>query len=407
MVDWKEIWDANPDIFIASGWEKFTEEKRKNCHLSSSFSYYSAGDMRLRIGIIATRGAYKEEEFLLAGVLFANRLGNGARTVIYFVAQDFSPVFLGAIAKLGGTITAKAVYWREKLTPSLYPVQEKAYYKSTYKVNLGELRPGWDFWERQLNPVDWNHLKIIRNYFERLAKRRVKVFFEKNKIIYRWGKIEIAEVKKKGNKFELSTKIKWTRNKSIATKFTKTGWVDLSGSINEEFCRAIKGILELLEKMETNGSLEPKDQLLMKLMYDRTFIPESFGTYCEFPWLPKDRNDMLDGGQFLFFRLSDQMCIVSPVLEKPVQKVVSTLLLHTTLAYSDLCEKVNLGDATLKWNQKTFLLAQPELMDELRLCQSWLAEPEDYPIILLPEDWETEGLKKINSYPLERENSFY
>jgi hypothetical protein len=151
-IDWKEIWDANPDVFVASGWEECLEEKRKGWHLPSQFGYFSSGDVNLRVGIIATDGEYKDEELLYGGIIWGNRLGNGLRTVIYFVAQDFSPVFLGAISKLGGDITAKAVYWREKLTPSLYPVQEKETYWNSCHADFGEVRPSWHFWRRQLNP---------------------------------------------------------------------------------------------------------------------------------------------------------------------------------------------------------------------------------------------------------------
>ncbi|NLI93695.1 MAG: hypothetical protein GX434_16350 [Peptococcaceae bacterium] len=390
-VDWKEIWDANPEIFIGSGWEQCTEEKRKIWHLPSQFSYFSAGDLNLRVGIVASQGIYKEDEFLLGGILFGNRLGNGARTVIYFVAQDFSPVFFGSIAKLGGTLIAKAVYWREKLTPSLYPVQEKDYLKSLYKINFGDPRPNWEFWERQLNPVARNHLKIIKNYFDSLSKRRVKASFEKSRILYRWGNIEIAEIKQKGNKFELATKVKWTRNKNIATKFLKSGWVDLSGTINEEFCRAILGILDLLENMEVNGSLDNRDHLAIKLLHDKEFVPEFFGTPIEFPWLAKERSEFSDTGQLIYFELNHQISALNFILDKPVQRMVSTLLVYTALEYSIMDGKKL---TPIQWNQKIYVLTLPELMDELRLCQSWLLQTEKFPIILLPEDWKTEGFKK-------------
>jgi len=404
-VDWKEIWDANPEIFVGSGWEPCSEEKRKLWYLPSQFSYFSAGDLNLRVGIIAAHGIYKEEDFLLGGILFGLRLGNGARTVIYFVAQDFSPLFFGSIAKLGGTLIAKAVYWREKLTPSLYPVQEKSYRKNNYSVNLGDPRPTWEYWERQLNPVAWNHLKIIRNYFNGLAKRRVRASFEKNKIVYQWGNIDIAEIRQKGNKFELMTKVKWTRNKNISTKFSKLGWVDLSGTINEEFCRAAHGILDLLEEIETNGSLDTRDQLAIKLLHDRESVPEFFGRPIEFPRLIKERSDIPDTGQLIYFELNGQISAVNVILDKPVQRMVHTLLICTALEYSVLAEK---GSVPLQWNQKIYLLTLPELMDELRLCQSWLNQENRFTIILLPEDWRTEGFKKYKGLsPKEWEDSFF
>lgn len=400
------IWDANPEIFVVSGWEECLEDKRKGWHLPPQFSYFSAGDMNLRVGIIATQGIYKDEDFLLGGIMLGTRLGNGARTVIYFVAQDFSPVFLGALAQLGGSITAKAVYWREKLTPSLYPVQEKNYHKKMI-TDLGSLRPGWEFWERNVNPVACNHLIIIRKYFEGLGRRRVRIVFEKNKLSFHWGIIEIAEIKRRGNKFELTTKVKWTRNKNIATKFLKSGWVDVSGNINEEFCRAISGILELLENMEVNGSLDIKDQLAIKLIYDKEFVPDFLGKYIDFPWLVKERKDMVDTDRLFLFYQKDRFNILIPVVDKPILRMVYTLLVYTSLESSALCEKGIPGYPGAEWNYKIFLLTQPELMEELRLCQTWLSEPEKYPIILLPEDWRTEGLKSLRAVSSEMTEDFF
>ncbi|HHV65861.1 MAG TPA: hypothetical protein GXX46_12455 [Peptococcaceae bacterium] len=394
-INWKEIWDANPDIFVVSGWEECPEEKRKGWHLPAHFSYFSSGDMNLRVGIIACQGEYKEEEFLLEGIIWGSRLGNGAKTLIYFVARDFSPIFLGAIAKLGGSLTAKAVYWREKLTPSLYPVQEKNYYQASFALDPGELRASWDWWERQLNPVATNHLKIIRTYFEGLAKRRVRTVFEKNKILFSWGRIEIAEVKKKGNKFELSTKVKWTRNKIIASKFLKTGWVDYSGKLNDEFCRAITGILELLENMEANGSLDPKDLLTLKLINDREFITNYFGQYFEYPWLPKERSDIPDLNNYYFFATDNILNVLYPVLDKPLVRFVRSLLVFTYLEYTGLAQKGLPGKPEIKWNNKIYLLSNLPYRDELRLCQSWLKQAEEFPIFILPDDWKTEGFKKL------------
>lgn len=406
-VNWKELWDANPDIFIVSGWEECPEDKRKNWHLPSQFSYFSAGDMNLRVGIIAAQGVYKEEDFFLGGILWGSRLGNGARTVMYFVAPNFSPVFLRAVAELGGPLSAKTVYWREKLTPNLFLVPENNYHNSSFKYNLGEKRPDWEIWERQLNPVAKHHLNIVKNYFESLGRRRVRVVFKKNRIAFCWGSIEIAEVKKKGNKFELNTKVKWTRNKIIASKFLKSGWVDISGQLNEEFCRTVNGILELLDNMEVNGSLDTKDLLALKLIYDKDFVPEFFGTYIDFPWLSKERSEKyIDVNQLYFFHKDNEINIVYPILEKPLNKVVNCLLTFSALEFSSFAEEGLLTDPNVRWNKKIYLLSLPLYKEELRLCHSWLREPKKFPVLILPDDWKTEGLKELKECIYFSEQSF-
>jgi len=391
-----------------SDWEQCPEEKRKSWHLSSLFNYFCSGDTNLRVGIIACPNEYKEEDFLFEGILWGSRIGNGARTVVYFVAQDFSPLFLNAIIKLGGTLSAKAVYWREKLTPCLYPVQEKEYSKNLYGIEPVQMRSEWSFWQKQLNPVAWNHLKVIKDFFESLAKRRVRTSFEKNKIVFCWGTIEIAEIKKKGNKFELTVKVKWTRNKNIAAKFHKAGWVDYSGKINEEFRRAIFGIIELLENMEASGCLESKDLLALKLITDKDIIPFFFGKHIEYPWLSRERNSPIDFCSLYYFSDNSQVHVIHPVLEKPMQKVVHTLLILSFLEYSDLYNRGLPDNSNIRWNRKVVLLSQSVFIKELRLCQSWLKNAEQCPIYLLPEDWQTEGLKNLNELSsLEYEEPFF
>lgn len=396
-VNWKELWDANPELFIVSGWEECPEEKRKVLHLPSQFHYYNAGDLNLRAGIIAVQGKYKEEELLLAGMLWGGRISNGARTVIYFVAQQYTPVFLGAIAELGGLLSAKAVIWREKLSPSLYPVYEKDPKSSSFSC-LTELRPDWIDWERQLNPVARGHLKTVREYLETLSKRKVRVVVGKNRIVAYWGTIEILEIKMKGNRFELATKVKWTRNRNISSKFLKLGWVDLSGKINEEFCRTLNDILELLEKMEDNCCLVGKDILALRLLYDKDFVPTVWGVHLELPWLTREKNDILDSNQLYFFRGNNEVNVVYPILEKPINKLSNILLVFTSLEHSSLRKKGLPDNPDLKWNRKIYLLTQPSYMDELRLCLIWLKDKDRFPVVMLPEDWKTEGFKNLDSF---------
>lgn len=404
-VNWKELWDANSELFVVSGWEECPEDKKKALHLPSQFHYYNAGDLNLRAGIIATQEKYKDEDLLQAGILWGARIGNGARTVIYFAAQHFPPNFLGAVSQLGGNLSGKAIYWREKLTPSLYPVFDKEYLTDSPN-SLTELRPDWDYWERQLNPVARGHLKIVRDHLEGLSKRQVRLVQCKNRIAACWGSIEIAEIKIKGNKFELNTKVKWTRNRNIASKFLKSGWVDFSGQINQEFCRCLNDILELLENMEANCCLAGKDLLTLKFLNDKEFVPGYFGIYFELPWLTKERNDILETSHLYYFRRIDEVNVVCPILEKPVNKLANILLIYTALRHSSMHDPGLPDETNTKWNQKIHLLCQRNHLDELRLCLSWIKNTDYFPVVLLPDDWKTEGFKNFEDC-IEFDNDFF
>ncbi|UWG98655.1 hypothetical protein LPY66_07670 [Dehalobacter sp. DCM] len=391
---WKKVWDAHPSIFAVSGLEECTDETRKGWHLPAQFAYFSGGDINLRIGIIAAEDKYKDEDFLLGGIQWGAHIGNGTRTVIYFVAADFSPVFVKAINQIGGMLVAKAVFWKARLTPSLYAVTDKDYYKASFHADIGEPRCGLDYWHRELNAVAWNHLRIINDFFDGLTRRRVRTVYEKNKIVYCWGNIEIAEVKKKGNKFDLATKVKWTRNKNIASKFSKLGWVDVSGNINDEFCRSITGILELLENMEINGSLDTRDLFDLKVINDKEAIPRYFGRYLDSPWLPRDRNDMIDMNHLYFFQDGEVLSMLKPVLEKPFHMAAYALLAFSAFE-SSIKDNKTVNGIVRVWNEKIFFLCEQSYLEELLLFQSWLKQPEKFPIYILPKEWKTEGFKGL------------
>lgn len=202
-ITWNMIWEAHPDAFIVKNLKEYPDDKKKASRLPAQFAYFMGGETTLRVGIIASSSVPREEEFLLAGLLWGNRLSNGAKTVIYYVAPNFSTSFLTGLTKIGGTIFARAVYWREKLSPSLYPIPEKQTSNQPRYV-LGEERPDWKRWAEGLNPVVRQQLTTVRSFFSHLAARRVRIEIKPQSISFLWGHFEIAEVRRKGKKFELA-----------------------------------------------------------------------------------------------------------------------------------------------------------------------------------------------------------
>lgn len=402
MVNWLKIWEHHPDIFIAQNWQECTVDKMKELRLPPHYSYYSGGETALRVGIIAAHTLPKEEDFLLAGLIWANRLSNGAPTVIYFVAPDFSPFLLHALSKVGGIFNAKGVYWREKLTPSLYLIPEAG---SMYqkKYNVGERKPDWHKWQQELNPVAQQQLAIIKKYFEDLAERGVRCEIKLKTASFLWGNLEIAEIKKKGKRFELTTKTKWERKKEIASSFTKQGWVDAAGEINEEFCLAVQEILDYLEKKLDNNELKVRDELAILLHKGNGVIRSLWGNPWDWPWLPKDRSESWIGdlAQWYYFEGKDQLSVVCPILDKPLYLASQGILLSCVLERSNLLQlsKKNGNDT---WDLCIHWLTTKEHEEDLRLWLSWLKEPEKYRIWLLPDNWQHEGVQEIkcrSNYP--------
>lgn len=109
-------------------------------------------------------------------------------------------------------------------------------------------------------------LITVKDFFSKLASRGVQLVVKNQSINVVWGNFEIAEVRRKGKKFELCTKLKWLKSKELMLKWQKQGWVDSSGSLNTGFCATILDILDYLEALEQEGKLRPQD-LLASLLY--------------------------------------------------------------------------------------------------------------------------------------------
>jgi len=397
-ITWNMIWEAHPDIFIVRNWLELPEDKKKENRLSPMFTYFMGGETTLRVGIIACSSIMREEEFLLAGVLWGNRLSNGAKTVIYFVAPDFSTGFLSGVSKIGGNISARAVYWREKLSPSLYLIPE-GHQRNQARYALGEQRPNWNRWGQSLNPVAQQQLRIVKSFFDSLACRRVRIEIKPQQIAFLWGKFEIGEVRRKGKKFELNSKVKWLKNNEQLLKWQKPGWVDASGSLNPEFCTIILQILDYLEALEKEGKLRTQDLLALWLHQGDGVVKSLWGSPWPWPWLPKERreNSVLELETWYFFQGEGQLSVICPIFDKPQLKAAQSILLAGILEKSLLllCAKDEQGNP-LVWDGRVHWLTTLSMEEDLRRWYCWLYDMDKFPIWTLPENWQDLGIHELN-----------
>ncbi len=396
MKNWQEVWEHHVDIFITKEWQECSIEKRKDWRLPAQFCYFSGGETALRVGIVVSESMPTEDEFLLAGMLWANRLSNGARTVIYFIAPDFSPFFLHSLSKIGGVIVARAIYWRERLTPSLYLIPENTV-GSSMKYTLGEVRPNWLKWRQELNPVAQQQLTVIESFFDNLSERHVRTEIKPQTISFMWGNIEIAEIKRKGKKFELVTKSKWEKDLEKSRQFQRQGWVDTSGALNSEFCTTVFNIICSLEAKERNDELKARERLSLWLHHGGGVISTLWGTSREWPWLPKDRGEswVHDLGQWFYFEGGGQLSVVCPILEKPLNNASQATLLTSVLERSQLLSIGKTKPIDSVWDSKIHWLTLRSMEADLRLWLSWLREPEQFRIWTLPDDWQKQGLNEL------------
>lgn len=397
MDRWQAVWEAHPDFFIASNFQECLNEKKKDWRLPNQFDYFSGGETSLRVGIIASSKLPKEEDFLLAGMLWGNRLSNGAKTVIYFIAPDFSPFFLQTLSKVGGVLNARAAYWRDKLTPSLYLIPEKTNEKITH-ISLGEERLDWNKWRQELNPVAQYQLDVVKTYVDQLLVRQVRTDIKTQSISLLWGNLEIAEIRRKGKKFEIMTKTKWERDPELGKRWQRSGWVDVSGVLNQEFRQAITSILNHLEDKEKRGEFKPKEILSHYLHQGSGIISTLWGSPWVWPWLPKERGEnwVHELGQWFYFQGDGQLSVVCPILEKPMAVASHSLLLSSVLKNSDLLCSFKKKTSAIFWDERIIWLTTTSMEEDLRLFQSWLKNPEQFQIWTLPDQWQTRGMDEIS-----------
>ncbi|KLU62153.1 hypothetical protein CEB3_c15160 [Peptococcaceae bacterium CEB3] len=393
---WSQTWDEHADLFVARNWQECPSEKKKAWHLPNKFAYFQAGETALRVGIVASAAIPREEELLLAGVMWGNRLSNGAKTVIYFVAPDFSPFFLEAMGKIGGVLNTRAVYWRERLTPSLYLVPEQRTGGGDYPT-LGELRPSWRTWGQGLNPVARQQLEVVRAYFAGIEG--IRCVMKAQQIAFLWGHLEIAEIVRRGKKFELGTKAKWEKDPELMGLWQKAGWVEASGHLNQEFCHSVDKIIIQLRGLKERGLLKARELLDCWLYQSAGVVSTLWGRAWEWPWLPAERghNWVTVLGQWHYFTANGQMSIVLPVLERPMAEASLSLILAVVLEKSALLSAVTDDEGRrLEWDGRVQWLTLPEWEQDLRRWHCWLKAPEQFPIWVLPEGWQKERLENLS-----------
>ncbi len=398
-ITWKKIWEAHPDVFIARNWEECPEDKKKKNRLSPLFAYFMGGETTLRVGIVASSSVRNETEFFLAGLLWGNRLSNGAKTVIYYVAPNFSATFLDGISKIGGNISARAVYWREKLTPSLYLIPEKVQ-SSRSRYILGEERPDWKRWGQSLNSVAQQQLGIVKSFFDSLSMRRVRSQVKSQYIAFLWGNFEIAEARRKGKtKFELKSKVKWLKKNGPVPAWQKQGWVDAAGSLNSDFCTVIFKMLDYLESLEKEGKLHAQDLLALWFNQGDGVLKSIWGEPWPWPWLPKGRSEncLLEFEEWYFFQGNGQLSVVCPILKKSDLLAAQSILLAGILEKSQLL--VHAKDAQgnpLIWDGRVHWLTTLSQEEELQRWYCWLKDADKFPLWTLPEDWQEKGVYELN-----------
>ncbi|MCL1853725.1 MAG: hypothetical protein FWF88_11965 [Peptococcaceae bacterium] len=381
-MDWRAQWEAHSDLFIVSNWLERTQDRQAKWPLPAGFRYFSGGDMKLRAGIIVKTREDQEEEFLKAGLLWGAQLANGARTVMYFVAPQFSERFLRLMDVFGGKLMCKAIYWRERMSPSLFVASGGV--PDRVKIEC----PDWKFWERQINPVEVSYLKVLRDYFEGLTPLGARIVFKRNKIVLSRGLIEVAQIKKTGGKLEFCSMAKWL-GRVAAEGYQKAGWVDADRCLNAAFRLAVEELLGLVSEKLEKDVLEAKDVMSLLLWENPGQAGEMWGRCLDLPCVFVD-NKPVESNRIYFMAHGDgdaggagvrDLNVVLPILDKPLTRVGEALWWH------GLMEGIVARLPQYRWDGRVNCLIAPGCQEEMRIALEWIKDLDAFPCYVLERGW--------------------
>jgi hypothetical protein len=380
-TDWRAQWDAHKDLFVASNWLECAQDRQLKWPLPATFKYFSGGDMKLRTGIIVKTRQDQEEEFLKAGLLWAAQLANGARTMMYFVAPQFSESFLKLMENFGGQIKCKALYWRERMTPSLFGATGGGV-PAQVKIEGSD----WKTWGRQINPVEASYLKVLQTYFEGLSDTGARIVFKKNKIALCRGILEVAQIKKAGGKLDFQTTAKWL-GRAAGEIYQKAGWVDAERCLNAAFRTATEDLLRLISDQAREDKLDAKETMSLLMWENPAQAGELWGRCADLPCVSVD-GKVLDFGKIYFMvqEGSDgvqDLNVVLPVLDKPLSRI------GTAVWWSGIMETVMAYLPQYRWDGRINCLVASGCQEELRIALEWLRDRESFPCFILDRQWKT------------------
>ncbi|MCL1791831.1 MAG: hypothetical protein FWG40_10915 [Peptococcaceae bacterium] len=389
-MDWRAQWEAHSDLFVVSNWLERTQDRQAKWPLPAGFRYFSGGDMKLRAGIIVKTREDQEEEFLKAGLLWGAQLSNGARTVIYFVAPQFSERFLRLMDVFGGKLMCKAIYWRERMSPSIFAATGGV--EDQVRIE----RPDWKAWERQINPVEVSYLTGLRTYFESLEPLGARIVFLRNKIVLCRGSLEVAQIKKTANKLVFGSVAKWL-GRSAAEKYQKAGWVDADRCLNGAFRSAVEDLLGLITESLADDSLDAKEVMSLLLWENPGLAGEMWGRCVDFPCVFVDGKP-LEAQRVYFMASGDEdtgnagnagdagspvrdLSVVVPILDKPLVRVGEAVWWH------GLMKSIMTRLPQYRWDGCVNCLVAPGCQEELRIALEWIRERNDFPCYVLDRGW--------------------
>lgn len=255
---------GNPAIFAAENLSRLEPGKLKSLRLPAKLAYFHGASNYHRVAVVCplVKGISHEQE-LIAGLLWANRVSNGQKTVLYLVGEGFAPQLNRLIQLFGPQIEVRLVYYSSRLsTPLLVMSRESRVAPPHYSVPLPREQ---EYWERKLNPVEKGWFQWALNYFGSYLGEELEVCVLENWVGVKYRGLELVRISKKESRLCIALTTRFPREVAgmVGAKEEKEGWFNAQGRLNSEFVQAFEQRLaQLRNDRELFARVCPEKQRL-------------------------------------------------------------------------------------------------------------------------------------------------
>ncbi len=231
--------NASFDLFGADQLSRLEPSKVKTFKLSGKFAYFQGGTAYHRIAVVCPLGQKPSHlQELLAGLVWANRVSNGQKTLLYLVGEGFSPVLRHLAQLFGPRVEVRLAYYTPKLNnPFLITGKNGRVTQPEY----GHPSPrGLVLWERKFNPVEKGWFKAAIAYFQ--GFKEIEICCLDNWVSIKFKGLEVVRISKKQSRLRIALITRYPREilGSVGNREEKEGWFNTEGRLNSEFTSAFE-----------------------------------------------------------------------------------------------------------------------------------------------------------------------
>ncbi|MDA8443430.1 MAG: hypothetical protein M0Z55_13835 [Peptococcaceae bacterium] len=254
---------TNPALFAVDELVRIEVAKIKTSRLPSQFAYFQGGSQFHRVAVVCpVKADMSHESELVAGLLWANKVSNGQKTVLYIVGEGFSPLFSYLVKMFGPRVEIRLAYYTPSLAQTFVISNRKP---ETEQIRFRVSRPQEPLvWAEKFNPVEKMSFQAAINYFSSYSKQGIYISCMENWVSVKYKGLEVVRINKKENRLRIAliTRLPREIRACPGGREELEGWMNAQGELNADFVGAFKQRLTQLDASELFSRVCPKQQQL-------------------------------------------------------------------------------------------------------------------------------------------------